>query len=115
MKLDRKGGAECEHSQKNGHRGEGIVEADWFKLMPTQRLHCGVRFLQAVNRFSQRVFVAVSTAADRRLDTGLGQPLAVAYADRAKHHRNAFSAHLLSDFARTVDLHVGCQTRILSG
>jgi hypothetical protein len=39
------------------------------------------RLVQAVDRFSQRVVVAVSLAVDRRLDVCMGQPFAVADAD----------------------------------
>lgn len=39
------------------------------------------RLVQAVDRFGQRIVVAVAPAADRRLDAGLGQPFAVANAD----------------------------------
>lgn len=37
--------------------------------------------VQAVDRFSQRVIVAVATATDGRLDTRLGQTFAVSNAD----------------------------------
>ena len=39
------------------------------------------RLVQAVDRFSHRVVVAASPAADRRLDACLGQPFAVANDD----------------------------------
>jgi hypothetical protein len=37
--------------------------------------------VQAVDRFSQRIIVAVAPAADRWLDARFGQPFAVANAD----------------------------------
>lgn len=40
-----------------------------------------VRLVEAVDRFSRRVIVAVATAADGRLDTRLGQTFAVPNAD----------------------------------
>lgn len=39
------------------------------------------RLVETVDRFSQRVIVAVATAADGRLDTRLGQTFAVPNAD----------------------------------
>ena len=38
-------------------------------------------FVQAVDRFSQRIVVTVAPAADGWLDLGLGEPLAVANAE----------------------------------
>ncbi len=39
------------------------------------------RLVQAVDRFSRRIIVAVAPAADRRLNAGISQPFAVANAD----------------------------------